>query len=390
MHRLGVSVYPDIKPLNEIKEYLKLAAENGCTRVFSSMFSVEGSKEEVLDYFKELIDSAHEVGIQVSLDVNPECLERVGASPDDLSVFNDLHVDIIRMDLSFGDDGDLQLINNPYGILIEFNASIIDSAHIKRLIDKGVEPSKILVCHNFYPQRYTGMKWNKFRKINKELKELGVRVGAFISSNEKDTHGVWDATDGLCTVEKLRGLSIDLQLRLLLATDHVDDVLIGNAYASEKEFQLLAQTLKPVAIDQDNPIIKMILSSGFIGNKNSSQKKVRVHLDSQISDIEKEILFDFYPHCDMGDSSEWIWRSRLPRFIYNTKTIEPRNSNKDYFERGSIVVVNDNYKHYSGEIQIVLEPIENDGQRNFLGYIDEKESMMLELINDGDIVVFIK
>ena len=85
------------------------------------------------------------------------------------------------------------------------------------------------------------MKWEKFIEKNIELKACAkdLRIGAFISSTAPDTHGVWDAVCGLPTVERLRLLPIDLQARILLATGNVDDILIGNAYASEEEFQKL-------------------------------------------------------------------------------------------------------------------------------------------------------
>ena len=43
----GVSVYPDIESLEDITKYLERASKFGCEYVFSSMFSVEGTKEEV-------------------------------------------------------------------------------------------------------------------------------------------------------------------------------------------------------------------------------------------------------------------------------------------------------------------------------------------------------
>ena len=79
-HQLGISVYPDLRPLEEIKEYFRLASKYGATRVFSSMFSVEGTRDEVLAYFREMIEAAHEVNLKVSLDVNPMCFEKLGAS----------------------------------------------------------------------------------------------------------------------------------------------------------------------------------------------------------------------------------------------------------------------------------------------------------------------
>jgi len=390
MHKLGISVYPDIKPLEEIKEYFKLASNYGCKVVFSSMFSVEGTKEEVLNYFREMNKAVHDYGMQVSLDVNPECMNRLGATPEDISVFHEIKTDILRMDLSYGLEKDLKLLQNPYGILIEFNASIIKPDYLGELIDHGANPDRILVCHNFYPQRYTGMKWQKFLEINKEFKKHGVTVGAFISSNQKETHGVWDAICGLCTVEKHRGLPIDLQLRELLATGNVDTVLIGNAYASEEEFMSMQEVGKPVEINFDNPIARMIGLDKQDDKGYARQKKIKVILDEGISDIEKDVLFNFVPHCDVGDSSEWIWRSRMPRFIYKDKTIPVRKNDLPVFKRGSVVMVNDAYKHYAAEVQIVLKDIVNDGTRNVVGYLDSQEIEMLELIQDFDIVVFLE
>lgn len=388
-HELGISVYPDLSPLSEIKEYMKLASKYGVTRVFSSMFSVEGTNEEVLDYFKEMIRIAHKYEMRVALDVNPGFFEQIGASVDDLSVFADIKVDILRMDLSFGVENDSKLIKNPYGITIEFNSSV---KIVDDLIQAGTNASEFLVCHNFYPQRYTGVKWNDFLKTNTEIKSLGdVRIGAFISSNADNTHGVWDAKDGLPTVERLRGLPIDLQMRLILATGNVDDILIGNAYADEEEFKALQEVLADVDNEREDPFLKMLAESGAIDLTNSSQKKLRVTLNENVTQTEKDIIFDFYPHHSFGDSSEWMWRNRLPRFIYNQsdKAIPYRENRKEYFEPGDIVIVNDNYKHYAGEVQIVLLPMENDGTRNLVAQLDEQEFQMMELINPADTVIFL-
>ena len=105
-------------------------------------------------------------------------------------------------------------------------------------------------------------------------------------------------------------------------------------------------------------------------------------------DVEKTILFDFFPHIDMGDSSEWIWRDRSPRLFFQDQAIVPRRYPNDYFQVGDVVMVNDNYKHYAGEVQVVLEPIKNDGTRNLVGRINAEELTIFDVIGDGDIVVF--
>lgn len=391
-HELGISVYPDLSPLDRIEEYFELAARYGVTKVFSSMFSVEGTKEEVLDYFRKLILAAHKNNLKVSLDVNPFCFEKVGATPDDLSAFKQIGADVLRMDLSYGPEGDAKLVNNPYGIAIEFNNS---PEIVNGLIQCGIAPEKISVCHNFYPQRYTAMKWNKFVQKNVDIKAISrdVRIAAFISSNAPDTHGVWGATCGLPTVEKLRLLPIDLQARMILATGDIDDLLIGNAYASEEEFRKLHEAMKESEENTNelDPILVMLVEHGII-DLNMPIKRLRVTLDPEVTEKEKEVLFDFAPHLEMGDSSEWIWRSRISRFKYSqpNEILTPRKVEGEMFQVGDVVIVNDNYKHYAGEIQIVKIPIVNDGTRNRVGHLDDEEYQMMDLIYDGDLVEFLE
>ena len=119
------------------------------------------------------------------------------------------------------------------------------------------------------------------------------------------------------------------------------------------------------------------------------QRKVRVEPLYDITPVEHEILFDFFPHVDMGESSEWIWRTRMPRMFYRDQTIEPRRYSLDYFQRGDVVIVNNNYKNYAGEVQVVLEPIENDGTRNLVARIDNQEMTMFDAIDDNDLVIFL-
>ena len=55
MTELGVLAYPDLSPMDKIKEYLQLASKYGFTRVSSSMLSVEGTNEEIISILKSLI-----------------------------------------------------------------------------------------------------------------------------------------------------------------------------------------------------------------------------------------------------------------------------------------------------------------------------------------------
>ena len=392
----GISVYPDLRPLSEIKEYMGLAAKYGCSRVFSSMFSVEGSEEKVLSYFKEFISAAHAVGLQVSLDVNGPCLERFGASPADLSVFHDIGCDILRLDTPLTTEGYLQFLSNPYGIRLELNASMGERGEklIRELMSQIENPQDLLLCYNFYPQRYTGMKWGKFKEAARRLSDTGCAQAAFVSSHGNDSHGVWDAKDGLPTVERHRDLPIDLQARELLAAG-MEYVLIGNAYATEEELQALQAVFTPVEPREDNPLLPIlramgIADSAMAGAVSALPKKLKITLAPGVTDTERKVLFEYYPHADMGDSSEWIWRSRMPRMVYAKESFPPRPYEGEYFQVGDVVMVNDNYKHYAAEVQLVLKPILNDGTRNLVARLDPQEFELLSMVGDGDTVVFLE
>ena len=396
MPTLGVSVYPEMRPLDEIATELARAARHGYTRVFSSMFSMPGSREEVLRRFGELVGMAHGVGMEVSLDVNPACMERLGATPDDLAVFAGIGADILRMDGAYGEDDNVAMLMNPHGLRIEYNASALDPGQVERLLVRGVSRERLLTCHNFYPQRYTGMAWQRFVDVNDRLSGLGLRIGAFVASHAPNTHGVWDATCGLPTVERLRDVPADLAARLMVAAG-VTDVFFGNAYASDEELALVAEALAPVeahfADERHREFVETALSFGGEGCSVAAlagrDRKVRVEPLYDLSATEREILFDFYPHVDMGDSSEWIWRTRMPRELYRDRVIEPRRSPLEEFPVGSVVMVNDRYRHYAGEVQVVLRPIRNDGTRNLVARIDEQEMAMFEFVRPGDPVTFL-
>lgn len=384
----GVSVYPDIESLSDIKAYLEKASKYGCEYVFSSMFSVEGTKEEVLDYFREFINIAHDLNIKVVLDLNPPFLKKMGVNYDDISLMHEIGCDVMRMDMPFGAEKDLILVNNPYNISIMFNASGSFADELAYFEKNNVPKERVLLGHNFYPQPYTGLKWNHFLETNKTLKQYGYPVQAFVSSLNPEATGVWDANYGLPTVERLRNLPIDTQARIIEATGNVDMIWIGNAFATDEEMDaLISVQANPRPIEQ-SPVYEIYKAYGMTQKQRTEDRKLRVVVDEGITERESYQLFELYPQSDMGDSSEWIWRSRTGRMV--KPDIPFRKCDKEMFEVGDVVIVNNNYQHYAGEIQIVRIPFKNDGQRNYLGHLAEGEELMLEIIKDGDEVTFLK
>ena len=374
MHKLGISVYPDKSPKEEVYAYMEKAAKLGFKRIFTCFLSIpEDKRESYLVEFKEFMTKAHELGFEVAADTNPEVFKLIGATPDNLKPFVDLGLDIIRMDGNFGTQGDIQLTRNQDNIRIEFNASM-DSG-VELLIKNGGNREQIIMCHNFFPERYTGLDFELFQEYNRYWKELNLHTAAFVSSNNENTIGPWQVFCGLPTVEIMRGLPIDLQARLMLAAGNVDDILIGNYPATDEELEALSKI-------------------------NFQAIEMRVDEVPEITANEQMIMYEFGPHWDRYDHSSFMLRSSMPRVKFKEKasvqdfglssnqTVVDKNiphhdCDKKVFTRGDVLIVNDNLAHYRGELEIVLTEIPNDGERNLVATIKEEELQLLDFIKPG-------
>ncbi|MCD7808022.1 MAG: MupG family TIM beta-alpha barrel fold protein [Erysipelotrichaceae bacterium] len=377
MHKLGISVYPDKSDINEVYAYMEKAASLGFTRIFTCFLSVPDDERETYlsTTFKDFMKKAHELGFEVAADTNPEVFKLIGATPDNLKPFADLGLDIIRLDGNFGTQGDIAVTRNPYNIKIEFNASM--DAGVELLINNGGNKDQIIMCHNFFPERYTGLDFDLFQEFNAYWKELNLHTAAFVSSNNEHTIGPWQVFCGLPTVEIMRGLPIDLQARYLLATGDVDDILVGNYPATDEELEALSKV-------------------------NLQAIEFRVDEAEGITDNEKAIMYEFAPHWDRYDHSSFMLRSSMSRVWFKaqksvqdptvstnmnyqitSQSIPYRDPGKSVFTKGDVLVVNDNLAHYRGELEIVLTEIPNDGERNLVATVKPEEIMLLDFIKPG-------
>jgi hypothetical protein len=377
MHKLGISVYPDKSDKEEVYAYLEKAASLGYSRIFTCFLSIpdEKRKEYLEGDFKEFVDKAHSLGFEIAADTNPAVFNLIGATPDNLKPFADLGLDIIRLDGNFGTQGDIQITRNPYNIKIEFNASM--DMGVELLINQGGNKDQMIMCHNFFPERYTGLDFDLFQEYNSYWKELNLHTAAFVSSNNEHTIGPWEVFCGLPTVEIMRGLPIDLQARYLLATDTVDDIIIGNYPATNEELEALSKI-------------------------NYQALEIKVEEVDEITDNEKEIMYEYAPHWDRYDHSSFMLRSSMPRVKFKAKksvqdnfinsgnmktpasqSIPHHDCGKKVFTKGDVLVVNDNLAHYRGELEIVLTEIPNDGERNLVARVKEEEIMLLDFIKPG-------
>ena len=159
MARLGISVYPEHSSMEEIQEYISLAARYGFKRIFSCLLSVgERSREEIIEEYSKMIAAAHEHGMEVILDVAPFVFERLGITYKDLSFFTALNVDGIRLDEGFDGLKESLMSYNKERLKIEINASF-GNGYIANIMSHYPNKDGLITCHNFYPQKYTGLSW---------------------------------------------------------------------------------------------------------------------------------------------------------------------------------------------------------------------------------------
>lgn len=124
--RWGISLYPEHSTVEQDCAYIEQASKHGFSRIFSCLLSVEGDAEQVERESAELTSCAHDNGMQVIFDVAPNVFSKLGISYDDLSFFNRIGADGIRLDEPFQPSQVADMTRNPYGLLIELNASCAD------------------------------------------------------------------------------------------------------------------------------------------------------------------------------------------------------------------------------------------------------------------------
>ncbi len=348
---LGISIYPEHSTPDKDKAYLKLASEYGFTRVFTCLLSVNKPKNEIIAEFKDIIQYATSLNYEVILDVAPAVFDQLGISYDDLSFFYEMGATGIRLDMGFDGAKEAMLTFNPYHLAIEINMSN-NVAYLDNIMTYQPNAPFLYGCHNFYPQKGTGLDYDFFVKCSQRFKQQGIRTAAFINSHDA-TIGPWSINDGLCTLEMHRDLPIDVQAKHLFATNLIDDVIIGNAYASCEELAALSKI-------------------------NRYQLELNVEVFNQTTDIEKDIMFN-EQHYRRGDITKQAVRSTEVRKKQVDKDISSHD-NLVSLQLGDVVIGNNLFGKYKGELQIILEEC-YDERKNKVGRVVTEELFLINYID---------
>lgn len=349
MRELGISIYPDHSKIEEDKEYIKLAAKYGFTRIFTCLLSVEGDKEKIIENFKETINYANSFGFKVVADINPKVFTELNISYNDLSFFKELGVYGIRLDNGFTGNEESLMSYNEYNLKIEINMSN-STRYLDTIMDYKPNKYNLLGCHNFYPHLYTGLGREYFRVCNQNFMKYGLVTSAFVNS-QNAAFGPWPVKEGMCTLEEHRDMPIEVAAKDLFK-EGINTVIISNCYASEEELKKLGE-LRRDLLD------------------------LSVILVDNIPATEKEIVLNTL-HYNRGDVSDLVIRSSQPRVKYKDHHFQLFNPVD--IKRGDIIIDNSLYGTYAGELQIAKKDIKNTGKTNVVGRVREEEIYLLDSI----------
>lgn len=358
MNKLGISLYPMHSSPEKDKEYIDLASKYGFKRVFTCLLSVDGDKDKILQSFKDAIQHASSKGMEVIADVSPRIFNELGISYNDLSFFHNLGAHGIRLDMGFTGSEESTMTFNPYNLKIEVNMSNV-TKYLDNIMTYKPNKENLIGCHNFYPHKYAGLSYEHFIKSSEQFKAHGLRTAAFVSSNNAE-FGPWPIMEGLPTLEMHRNLPIDVQAKHLFATGLIDDVIISNCYASEEELKALSEV-------------------------NANLMTFNVELYEGVEELQKTIVFD-EKHFYRGDVSDYLIRSTQSRVKYKGYDFQPFNTRD--IKRGDILIENNLYMQYAGELQIAIKDMENSGKTNVVGRIREEEIMLLDYLEPWEKFAF--
>lgn len=351
---IGVSIYPEHSTVEEITAYLTMAAQYNVTKVFSCLLSVDKPIAEIKNEFTAINRHAQSLGMEVVLDVSPRVFQKLGISYDDLRFFAELEATGIRLDEGFDGNKEAKMTYNSYGLDIEVNMSN-DVAMIDNIMSYRPNTEKLIACHNFYPQQYTGLELAYFMRCSRRFKKYNIKTSAFVSSQAAQI-GPWPVMEGLCTLEMHRDLPIAVQAKHLFATGLIDVVIIGNMFASEAELKALASI---------NPHIL----------------ELTVDINAETTELERDIILNAH-HFRRGDTNEYMVRSTMSRVVHKDKAFPAHHAQP--LRRGDLMIGNDAFGQYKGELHLMLSDLPKDTRKNVVGRVVEEECFLLDYLEAWD------
>lgn len=351
MREIGISVYPNFYPLDQIKDYLEKANSLGFKKVFVSLIlnnhGFEGAQDVNANTWNDILSYCKELDMTVSADMNDEVFNELGCTLNDLTALQKMGITKLRIDGGFTSHEIALLSKNQQGIQIEVNASMSSTDNLNgnalrecreflETIEKEGNIGQLTACHNFFPLPDTALSLEDIRPINDLFASFGVPVGGFVASqlSPKDLHHLGH---GVCTIEKHRFLPCHISMLELFANGF-DDVLIGDSFADHSELTEMARCY------QQDYIEIAVVFNPFV----PQDTKMKIQEPILLSRVDQP--------ANLIRATDTRGMEVPPCFC------APR-------EKFTISVLNNRSAQYEGELQISLKDLGPSVEHNVIGFV---------------------
>lgn len=350
MKQLGIALYPQHASLEEMICYVDTAYTHGFRRIFTCLMSLSDGDEK--QKLQDITAYAANKGFRITADVSPDVFRDNNLTYRDIYVLKkQYHLTGIRLDLGFSGQEEAFMSVDASDLEIELNISN-GTKYVETILSYGGNIDRIVGCHNFYPRRYTGLSREHLLATSTLFKQNHVRTAAMISS-QSAAYGPWEETPyGLPTLEEHRHLTITTQAKDLWHTGLIDDLIIGNMFASDEELAAL-------------------------GSLNRDLLELTVDCLDATTDVEQHILFK-EPHFNRGDVSEYVIRSTQSRVNYKAAAFPPHDVQE--LQIGDVTIDNEHDVRYKGELQIARQSMQNSGSTNVVARVIEQERFLIQQV----------
>lgn len=341
---LGVSAYFKDLDLN----YLEEVSKYGVKFVFTSIHIPEDDKADIESKLPIFLAQCQKLDLFIVPDVSPRTFEKLNLSINDFEGLKNKGFKAIRLDFGFDDPSEIAKLQKDFIIML--NASVMTKEDLLKCEKAGLELDKIILTHNFYPHKNTGLDESYFMEKNRDFVSMGLRIQAFVCGDDLRRYPLYE---GLPTLEKHRGLNPFVASVELMNKYGITEIMVGDSKAK-------IETIKHIHEYMENNVIHM-----------------KVSLEEPYENMYNEI-FSIRP-----DSGKLI---RLA--IQRDSTVKQFHTvNRP---AGSITMDNQLYGRYSGEVSLVRDDLECDARVNVIGYIHPEYQPLLAYLDKETRIKFIR
>lgn len=387
MKKIGLSVYPDFDSIEEMKQTLDNAKKLGYTIVFTSIqlanLGFKNVTTGIDEKFQFLFDYCDKLDMEVHVDINAIMLKELGGTPDNLKPIYDLKIKVLRLDDGFTPDEIAIMTKNPYGIVMEDNASMLwfPKEKLDIIATKG-NSKQYSACHNFFPLNGTGLSFEDTLDATRLFTSYGIKVGVFIGSLYS-SNDLNDIGNHIVTVEDHRYKPAHIQAMEFFIHQEYDYVAFGDTHPHLKELKRVSQVAK-----NDNLVV---MKQHYTINKISEKMlegrycvEVPVWFDQGVDKELKEKLTSMIFQA-RADQPDILVRATQSRDICACDCYQPTEQ-MPY----SLVIMNEYANRYNGEIQIPLVSLPAMQHANVIGQVKPYAKRLVEEIKYGCVPFILK